>query len=98
MGFNDPRHFHLQTKGCDATIRMTWEESRKLLTDKYCLFNEIEKLEAEFWRLEMVGVDHMGYTDRFNELSRLVPHLVTPESKRIGRYIWGLVPQIRGIV
>ncbi|GJT99540.1 putative reverse transcriptase domain-containing protein [Tanacetum coccineum] len=38
------------------------------------------------------------YTDRFHELAKLVPHLVTPESKRIGRYINGLVPQIHGIL
>nr|GEW24145.1 hypothetical protein [Tanacetum cinerariifolium] len=29
---------------------------------------------------------------------QLVPHLVTPESKRIERYIYGLVPQIYGMV
>nr|GEV05519.1 putative reverse transcriptase domain-containing protein [Tanacetum cinerariifolium] len=28
----------------------------------------------------------------------LVPHLVTPEGKRIERYVYGLVPQIRGMV
>ncbi|GJU93699.1 hypothetical protein Tco_1318455 [Tanacetum coccineum] len=28
----------------------------------------------------------------------LVPHLVTPENKRIERYIYGLAPQIRGMV
>ncbi|GJS79450.1 putative reverse transcriptase domain-containing protein [Tanacetum coccineum] len=28
---------------------------------------------------------HAAYTDRFHELSRLVPHLVTPENKRIER-------------
>ncbi|GJZ85537.1 putative reverse transcriptase domain-containing protein [Tanacetum coccineum] len=30
--------------------------------------------------------------------SSLVPHLVTPENKRIERYIYGLAPQIRGMV
>ncbi|GKB69445.1 hypothetical protein Tco_0930857 [Tanacetum coccineum] len=41
---------------------------------------------------------HAAYTDRFHELARLVPHLVTPENKRIERYIYGLYPQIRGMV
>ncbi|GJU42156.1 hypothetical protein Tco_1195113 [Tanacetum coccineum] len=40
----------------------------------------------------------IGYTDRFHELTKLVPHLVTPESKRIGRYINGLAPQICGML
>ncbi|GJW49614.1 reverse transcriptase domain-containing protein [Tanacetum coccineum] len=46
----------------------------------------------------MVGVGHVAYTDRFHELARLVPHLATPEGKRIERYVYGLVLQIRGIV
>ncbi|GKA84611.1 putative reverse transcriptase domain-containing protein [Tanacetum coccineum] len=33
----------------------------------------------------MVGANHTGYTDRFHELAKLVPHLVTPESSRIKR-------------
>ncbi|GKE40724.1 hypothetical protein Tco_1464129 [Tanacetum coccineum] len=33
-----------------------------------------------------------------NEMQRLVPHLVTPETKRIKRYIYGIAPQIRGML
>ncbi|GJY05234.1 hypothetical protein Tco_0371174 [Tanacetum coccineum] len=46
----------------------------------------------------MVGAGHAAYTDRFHELARLVPHLVTPENKRIERYIYGFDLQIRGMV
>ncbi|GJS40982.1 putative reverse transcriptase domain-containing protein [Tanacetum coccineum] len=46
----------------------------------------------------MVGADHATYTDRFHELARLVPHLVTPENKRIERYIYGLASHIQGMV
>nr|GFA87108.1 putative reverse transcriptase domain-containing protein [Tanacetum cinerariifolium] len=35
----------------------------------------------------MVGANHAGYTDRFHELAKLVPDLVTHESSRIKRYI-----------
>ncbi|GKE78926.1 hypothetical protein Tco_1545046, partial [Tanacetum coccineum] len=41
---------------------------------------------------------HAAYTDRFHELARLVPHLVTPESRMIERYVYGLSPQIRRMV
>ncbi|GJZ78184.1 hypothetical protein Tco_0642856, partial [Tanacetum coccineum] len=54
--------------------------------------------EMEFWNYTMVGVGHSAYTDRFHELARLVLHLVTPENKRIGRYIYGLALQILGMV
>ncbi|GJW48777.1 putative reverse transcriptase domain-containing protein [Tanacetum coccineum] len=37
---------------------------------------------------------HAAYTDRLHELARLVPHLVTPESRMIERYMYGLAPQI----
>ncbi|GJX41826.1 putative reverse transcriptase domain-containing protein [Tanacetum coccineum] len=46
----------------------------------------------------MVGAGHAAYTNRFYELARLVHHLVTPETKRIERYIYGLAPQIHRIV
>ncbi|GJV65165.1 reverse transcriptase domain-containing protein [Tanacetum coccineum] len=46
----------------------------------------------------MVGAGHTAYTYQFHELAKLVPHLVTPEYKRIDRYIYGLVPKIRGMV
>ncbi|GKE49566.1 hypothetical protein Tco_1480824 [Tanacetum coccineum] len=45
-----------------------------------------------------VEAGHAAYTDRFQELARLVPHLVTPESRMIERYVYGLAPQIRGMV
>ncbi|GJX24473.1 hypothetical protein Tco_0228918 [Tanacetum coccineum] len=46
----------------------------------------------------MVRVGHAAYTDRFHELARLVPHLVTPESRKFERYVYGLAPQICGMV
>ncbi|GKB94599.1 putative reverse transcriptase domain-containing protein, partial [Tanacetum coccineum] len=36
---------------------------------------------------KMVGANHAGYMDRFHELAKLVPHLVTPESSRIKRQV-----------
>ncbi|GKG43679.1 hypothetical protein Tco_0482772, partial [Tanacetum coccineum] len=58
----------------------------------------MEKLELELWNHKIVGGNHAAYTDRFHELARLVPHMVTPESSRIKRYIAGLAPEIRGMV
>jgi hypothetical protein len=84
-----------QTRGREVNSRMSWTKFKELIMGKYCPANELEKMEAELLQLEMKGVEHMQYTPRFNELSRLVPHLVTPETKRIGRYIWGLHPLIR---
>jgi hypothetical protein len=40
---------------------------------------------------------HQEYTTRFQEVSQLVPHLSTPESKWVERYVYGLAPQVRGL-
>ncbi|GJW89378.1 hypothetical protein Tco_0164718 [Tanacetum coccineum] len=62
---------------------------------EYCPDDEIQKFESEFWNHKMVGSDIDGYTARFHELARLVPHMVTPESQRVNRYIQGLTPEIK---
>ncbi|GJY99936.1 hypothetical protein Tco_0517366 [Tanacetum coccineum] len=59
--------------------------------------HEMQKLEFELYHA-IVGAGHAAYTDRFYELARLVPHLVTPKSRMIERYVYGLAPQIRGMV
>nr|GEV75016.1 putative reverse transcriptase domain-containing protein [Tanacetum cinerariifolium] len=46
----------------------------------------------------MVGAGNAAYTDRFYELARLVPHLVTPDSRMIERYVFGLALQILRMV
>ncbi|GJW44487.1 reverse transcriptase domain-containing protein [Tanacetum coccineum] len=63
-------------------------------------FKKLKELvtKTELWNHAIVGVGHAVYTDRFHELARLVPHLVTPKGKRIERYVYGLAPKIRGMV
>nr|GEZ01208.1 reverse transcriptase domain-containing protein [Tanacetum cinerariifolium] len=61
---------------------------------EFCLSHEMQKLETELWNHTMIGAGHPAYTDRFHELARLVPHLVTPKSRRIERYAYGIAPQI----
>ncbi|GJV07488.1 putative reverse transcriptase domain-containing protein [Tanacetum coccineum] len=53
--------------------------------------HEMQKLESELWNHAIVGAGHAAYTDRFHELARLVPHLVTPESRMIEKYVYGLI-------
>nr|GEX62640.1 hypothetical protein [Tanacetum cinerariifolium] len=65
---------------------------------EFCPSHEMQKLETKLWNHSMVRAGHAAYTDRFHELVRLVPHLVTPKSKMIERYVYGLDPQICGMV
>ncbi|GKG27625.1 reverse transcriptase domain-containing protein [Tanacetum coccineum] len=82
----------VQVKGHKAAIGMSWNDFKALLVEELCPSNEMEKLENDVWNHTMVGANHVAYTDRFHELAKLVPHLVTPESSRIKRYIQGLAP------
>ncbi|GJV34688.1 reverse transcriptase domain-containing protein [Tanacetum coccineum] len=88
----------VQIRGRDAANGMTWNDFKALMKEGYSPEHELEKLELELWNHKMVGGNHAAYTDRFHELARLVPHMVTPESSRIKRYIAGLAPEIRGMV
>ncbi|GJT45255.1 putative reverse transcriptase domain-containing protein [Tanacetum coccineum] len=87
--------------GCGANQKVKYTSGSFIGFDKkgFLPNNEMQKLETEFWCHAMVGVGHAAvYTDRFHELARLVPYLVTPENKRFERYIYGLAPQIRTMV
>ncbi|GKA44588.1 putative reverse transcriptase domain-containing protein [Tanacetum coccineum] len=44
---------------------------------EFCLSHEMQKLESELWNHAMVGAGYATYTDRFHELARLVPHLIS---------------------
>nr|GEY79163.1 reverse transcriptase domain-containing protein [Tanacetum cinerariifolium] len=84
----------IHTRSREAAVSMSWEDFKTFTREDFCLSNEMQKLESELWNHVVIGVGHAAYTDRFLELARLVPHLVTPENKRIGRYVYGLTLQI----
>ncbi|GJU72631.1 reverse transcriptase domain-containing protein [Tanacetum coccineum] len=88
----------IHTRGRVADVGMIWEDFRTLTREEFCPSNEMQKLETELWNHAMVGASHVAYTDRFHELAGLVPHLVTPEGKKIERYVYGLASQIHGMV
>nr|GFC09044.1 reverse transcriptase domain-containing protein [Tanacetum cinerariifolium] len=77
---------------------MSWNDFKFMMIEEFCPSHEMKKLETELWNHAMVGAVHAAYTDRFLELARLVPHLVTPKSRKIERYMYSLALQIRGMV
>ena len=89
---------HVQAIGIDAANSLSWDDLKVMMLKDYCPRNEVQNLEQEFWNLTMEGSEVNAYTTRFTELAVLCPGMVTPEYKKIERYIWGLAPQIRGMV
>ncbi|GJS93961.1 reverse transcriptase domain-containing protein [Tanacetum coccineum] len=88
----------IHTRGREAAVGMSWEDFKILTREEFCPSNEMQKLETQLWNHAMVGAGHAAYTDSFHEAARSVPHLVNPEGKKIERYVYGLAPQIRGMV
>ncbi|KAI3810911.1 hypothetical protein L1987_20562 [Smallanthus sonchifolius] len=74
------------------------DEVKRLMTEEFCPRNEVKKLEAEFWDLAQDSGESLAYTTRFHELSLLMPHMVTPLSRCIEKYIGGLPRQIQDTV
>ncbi|GJX88886.1 reverse transcriptase domain-containing protein [Tanacetum coccineum] len=88
----------IHTLSREVAVSMSWNDFKFMMIEEFCPSHEMQKLETKLWNHAMVGAGHAAYTDRFHELARLVPHLVTPESRMIERYVYGLALQIRGMV
>nr|GEX15364.1 hypothetical protein [Tanacetum cinerariifolium] len=75
-----------------------WIEKMKFVHDMSgCSIDQKVKYTAASF-LGKALTCHAAYTDRFHELARLVPHLVTTKSIMIERYVYGLTPKICGMV
>ncbi|GJZ45722.1 putative reverse transcriptase domain-containing protein [Tanacetum coccineum] len=75
----------IRTLSREVAVSMSWNDFKCMMIQEFCPSHEMQKLESELWNHVMVGAGHAAYTDRFHELARLVPHLVTPESRMIER-------------
>ncbi|KAL4581221.1 hypothetical protein LXL04_017431 [Taraxacum kok-saghyz] len=85
---------YVQTVGITTANAMTWAELKAKMVEEYCPRSELQKLEQELWNLTMQGSDITAYTNRFKDLAVLCPGMVTPVTRKIERYIWGLAPQM----
>nr|GEW53920.1 reverse transcriptase domain-containing protein [Tanacetum cinerariifolium] len=78
----------IRTLSREVAVIMSWNDFMFMMIQEFCPSHEIQKLESELWNHAMVGAGHAAYTDRFHELARLVPHLIsgalTDEAVRIG--------------
>nr|GEU29837.1 hypothetical protein [Tanacetum cinerariifolium] len=80
-----------------VVVLTRWIEKMESVQE-FCPSHEMQKLKTMLWNHVMVEAGHAAYTDRFHELARLVPHLVTLKSRKIDRYVYVLASQIRGMV
>ncbi|GJR25041.1 putative reverse transcriptase domain-containing protein [Tanacetum coccineum] len=66
-----------------------------MMTTEYCPTTEIQRMDQELWTLTLKGDDIEGYNNRFHELALMCPDLVTPEKKKIERYIRELPERVK---
>nr|GEZ99883.1 hypothetical protein [Tanacetum cinerariifolium] len=85
---------HVKTVGHDTAYGMPGKTLMKMMTDKYCLRNEIKKLEMVLWDLKVKGTDLASYTQRYQELALLCGRMFSKESDKIEKYIGGLPDMI----
>ncbi|XP_022040871.1 uncharacterized protein LOC110943429 [Helianthus annuus] len=88
----------IQSTGKVSLYNMKWSKFVDLIKETYYPPHEVEKVESYFLTLTMKNMDCRKYVSGYNSLSRLVPYLITPEVKRIARFIGGLAPEIKGMV
>ncbi|KAD2804559.1 hypothetical protein E3N88_37936 [Mikania micrantha] len=87
-----------KTLGSVTVDSIGWNDFKTLITSEYYPITEIQKLQEEFWNHSMIGVDCLAYTDRFHELTCLLPDMFPTEAALVEKYIKGLIPQIWGMV
>ncbi|XP_071688017.1 uncharacterized protein [Rutidosis leptorrhynchoides] len=89
---------HCQTVGIDVANATPWNTVKRMMTDKYCPRNQVQKLEAEFYGHVVKNDDIESYNHHFLELASLCPSMVTPLYKMIEKYVEGLPSDIQGNV
>ncbi|GJY99579.1 putative reverse transcriptase domain-containing protein [Tanacetum coccineum] len=89
---------HKRTVMTDAAYAMTWKALMKLMTEVYCLRNEIQKMKTKLWNLTVRNNDLTAYTQRFQELVLLCTKMVPEEEDRVEKFIGGLPDNIQGNV
>ncbi|GJV62804.1 putative reverse transcriptase domain-containing protein [Tanacetum coccineum] len=67
----------IRTLSREVAVSMSWNDFQFMMIQEFCPSHEMQKLDSKLWNHAMVGAGHATYTDRFHELARLVPHLIS---------------------
>ncbi|GKF79763.1 reverse transcriptase domain-containing protein, partial [Tanacetum coccineum] len=85
---------HKRTIRADDAFAMSWRELMRVMTEVYCLRNEIQKMEYELWNLTVKNNDLAAYTQRFQELTKMCTKMVLDGEDRVKKFIGGLPDNI----
>nr|GEU83774.1 hypothetical protein [Tanacetum cinerariifolium] len=74
---------YAQPIGIEQAKRITWNELKRLLTNKYCPQTEVKKMEDELYSVVVKGDDLKTYVRIFQELAILCPNMTLEEATNI---------------
>nr|GEW40306.1 hypothetical protein [Tanacetum cinerariifolium] len=84
------------TLGREVANGRPWTKVKQMMTDEFCLTEEVQRLEYELRHLKLRDMNIATYIERFNELALLCPDAVPNEKKKVELYIKGLPEIIKG--
>nr|GEW41626.1 reverse transcriptase domain-containing protein [Tanacetum cinerariifolium] len=87
---------YAQPMRIEKANQITWTELKRLLTNKYCPWIEIRKMDEELYNLIVKGNDLKPYVIRFQELTVLCSNMVPNTKKLLEAFIGGLPRSIKG--
>nr|GEY74186.1 hypothetical protein [Tanacetum cinerariifolium] len=86
------------TMGLETVNQMPWTVMKQLMTAKFCLIEEVQRIEHELWNLKVKEYYVVAYTRRFNELALICLRTAEPARVKVDAYIRGLTDNIKGEV
>nr|GEU89820.1 hypothetical protein [Tanacetum cinerariifolium] len=75
------------TEGKKTVNQMPWTKMKQLMTEEFCLIEEVQRMDYELWNMNVKEYDVVAYTQRFNELALMCPRMVEPERVKVDAYI-----------
>nr|GEX45287.1 putative reverse transcriptase domain-containing protein [Tanacetum cinerariifolium] len=87
---------HKRTIRTNVAYALLWKELMKLMTEVYCLRNEIQNMETDLWNLTVKNNDMATYTQRLQELTMMCTKMVPEEEDRVEKFIGVLPDNIYG--
>ncbi|MQM03201.1 hypothetical protein Taro_035979 [Colocasia esculenta] len=85
----------LRTQFEDSAIDVAWDEFVRLFQAKFVPEHIQDQMEQEFLSLTQGSMTVLEYEERFSELSKYAPHIVTDERRKTKKFVMGLKPSLR---
>ncbi|MQM10722.1 hypothetical protein Taro_043624 [Colocasia esculenta] len=84
-----------RTRFEDGAVDVAWDEFVRLFRAKFVPEHIQDRMEQEFLSLTQGSMTVLEYEERFSELPKYAPHIVTDERRKTKKFVMGLKPSLR---